>query len=67
MATGTVKWYNDKKRFGFIVPDSSGPDIFVHVSALEKAGIDSLPEGQKVQYDVDENKGKPCAINLRLI
>ncbi len=66
MATGTVKWYNPAKRFGFIKPDDGSSDVFVHVSALEAAGLAMLDEGQRVQYDLAENKGKMSAVNLKL-
>ena len=69
MATGTVKWYNDQKGYGFIQPDSGGKDVFVHATALERAGIRSLPEGQKVSYDVeaDRRSGKESAANLKTV
>ena len=67
MATGTVKWYNPAKRFGFIKPDDGAQDIFVHVSALESAGLMTLDEGQRVSYDLTENKGKTSATNLKLV
>jgi CspA family cold shock protein len=67
MATGTVKWYNPAKRFGFIKPDDSSSDVFVHVSALEQAGLAMLDEGQRVQYDLAENKGKMSAVNLKIV
>ena len=67
MATGTVKWFNSTKGFGFIVPDAGGPDIFVHISAVEAAGMRTLNEGQKVQYDLQENRGKQAAGNLKAI
>lgn len=66
MATGTVKWYNPAKRFGFIKPDDGASDVFVHVSALEQAGLAMLDEGQRLQYDLAENKGKMSAVNLKL-
>jgi CspA family cold shock protein len=53
MATGTVKWYNEQKGYGFIQPDNGGKDVFVHATALERAGLRGLAEGQKVSYDVD--------------
>ena len=67
MATGTVKWYNGTKGYGFIQPDSGGKDVFVHASALERAGLHSLAEGQKVSYDVelDRRTGKESAGNLK--
>ena len=67
MATGTVKWYNGTKGYGFIQPDSGGKDVFVHASALERAGLHGLAEGQKVSYDVelDRRTGKELAGNLK--
>jgi CspA family cold shock protein len=67
MATGTVKWYNDQKGYGFIQPDNGGKDVFVHATALERAGIRGLAEGQKVSYDVeaDRRSGKESATNLK--
>lgn len=67
MATGTVKWFNPAKRFGFIKPDDGSNDVFVHISALEAAGIPMLDEGQRVEYDMAENKGKMSAVNLKLV
>lgn len=67
MATGTVKWFNATKGYGFIQPDSGGgKDVFVHISAVEKAGLSELREGAKVSYDVVPNKGKESAENLRV-
>ena len=65
--TGTVKWFNDQKGFGFIQPDNGGNDVFVHISAVERAGMRSLKEGQKISYDVqrDPKKGKDSAANLQ--
>jgi cold shock protein len=67
MATGTVKWYNDQKGYGFIQPDNGGKDVFVHVTALERAGLRGLAEGQKASYDVeaDRRSGKESATNLK--
>ena len=66
MATGTVKWFNGTKGYGFIQPDEGGPDVFVHISAVERAGLRSLNEGQKVTYDLERDKrsGKMSAGNL---
>ena len=66
MAKGTVKWFNSKKGFGFIQPDEGGNDVFVHISAVERAGLYSLNEGQKVSYEVvvDRKTGKSSAQNL---
>ena len=66
MAIGTVKWFNPSKGFGFIQPDSGGKDVFVHISAVEKAGLSTLNEGAKVSYEVVANRGKESAENLRL-
>ena len=67
MATGTVKWYNDTKGYGFIQPDNGGKDVFVHASALERAGMRGLAEGQKISYEVeaDRRTGKESATNLQ--
>jgi len=68
MALGTVKWFNSQKGFGFIAPDGGGNDAFVHISAVERAGIGDLREGQKVSYELvaDRKSGKMSADNLRL-
>jgi cold shock protein len=65
MATGTVKWFNGTKGFGFIQPDSGGADVFVHITAVQKAGWKSLNEGQKVSYELATEKGKTFAANLQ--
>ncbi len=65
MATGTVKWFNSTKGFGFIQPDQGGADVFVHISAVERAGWRSLNEGQKVSYELATEKGKTFAANLK--
>jgi CspA family cold shock protein len=65
MATGTVKWFNAQKGFGFIQPDSGGMDVFVHISAVERAGLQGLQEGQKISYDVQVERGKEAASNLK--
>ncbi|PTE06667.1 MULTISPECIES: cold-shock protein [Mesorhizobium] len=69
MATGTVKWFNATKGFGFIQPDAGGADVFVHISAVERAGLRSLADGQKVSYEVEQDRrtGKSSAGNLQAI
>jgi CspA family cold shock protein len=68
MPTGTVKWFNPAKRFGFIEPDEGGDDVFVHISAAEEAGLSILTEGQKVEYEVvSKPDGKTAAGNLKLV
>ena len=66
VATGTVKWFNSTKGYGFIQPDGGGKDVFVHISAVEKAGFSSLAEGAKVSYEIVSDRGKESAGNLRL-
>ncbi|MGO4740475.1 cold-shock protein [Bosea sp. 2KB_26] len=68
MANGTVKWYNETKGYGFIAPDTGGKDVFVHATALERAGLRGLAEGQKVTYDLeaDRRSGKESAANLKV-
>ncbi len=66
VAIGTVKWFNATKGYGFIQPDSGGKDVFVHISAVEKAGLNTLNEGDKVSYEVVANRGKESAENLRV-
>jgi CspA family cold shock protein len=66
MSIGTVKWFNATKGFGFIQPDGGGKDVFVHISAVEKAGLGSLNEGQKVRFEVVSERGKQAAANLAL-
>ena len=65
MATGTVKWFNNQKGFGFIQPETGGSDVFVHISAVERAGMSTLNEGQRISYDVVSERGKNSAANLK--
>lgn len=65
MATGTVKWFNTKKGFGFIQPDDGGADVFVHISAVEKAGFRTLNDNEKISYELISEKGKTSAGNLK--
>jgi cold shock protein len=67
MATGTVKWFNTTKGFGFIAPQDGGNDVFVHITAVQAAGLRGLDEGQKVSFDVEMERGKAAAINLKAV
>lgn len=67
MATGTVKWFNTTKGYGFIAPDDGGKDVFVHITALEAAGLRQLDENQKVGYEITENKGRESATDIKLV
>ncbi len=65
MAAGTVKWFNAQKGFGFIQPEDGSKDVFVHISAVERSGIGNLQEGQKVTFDMQSERGKSSACNLK--
>lgn len=69
MATGKVKWFNETKGFGFIVPDDGGNDVFVHISAVQKSGLAGLQEDQKVEYELytDDRRGKTSAVDLKVL
>jgi len=67
MAIGTVKWFNAQKGFGFIQPEDKGKDVFVHISAVERAGLGSLNEGQKIRYEVVSERGKQAADHISLV
>ncbi len=63
---GTVKWFNTQKGFGFIVPENGGKDVFVHISAVERAGLRTLNEGQPIEFEMEENRGRMAAVNLKV-
>jgi CspA family cold shock protein len=67
MNTGKIKWFNPTKGYGFIETGEEGKDIFLHVSALQQAGIDQITEGEQVEYEVGENRGKPTAVNIKKV
>ena len=67
MAQGKIKWFDSKKGYGFIVPDDGSKDIFLHVSALQKAGIDTLDEGEAITYNLAEQRGKQSAVDIQKI
>jgi CspA family cold shock protein len=68
MATGTVKWFNAVKGYGFIAPDQGGKDVFLHVSALERAGLNSVPDGQKVTFELESGRdGRSSATSIALV
>jgi cold shock protein len=67
MATGTVKWFNPSKGFGFIQPENGSNDVFVHISALERAGLSTLADGQRVSYNVVEERGKQAASDIKTL
>src|SRR6478672_7861078 len=66
VATGTVKWFNPTKGYGFIQPQAGGKDVFVHISAVERAGLSTLNEGQHIEYEIEENRGKTSAEHLKV-
>ena len=67
MVKGTVKWFNTDKGYGFIQPDAGGKDVFVHISAVQRAGIDSLKDGQKVEYEIATERGREAAADLKAL
>ncbi|MCC7280920.1 MAG: cold-shock protein [Acetobacteraceae bacterium] len=67
MPIGTVKWFNATKGFGFILPQDGGKDVFVHITAVQKAGLTGLKDGQKVSYDIVQERGKAAAANLKAL
>ncbi len=66
MATGTVKWFDETKGFGFIAPEDGGKDVFVHISALSQSGLQSLADGQQVSFDVEDGRKGPQATNIQV-
>ena len=66
MPAGTVKWFNAQKGYGFILPEGGGKDVFVHISAVERAGLSTLNEGQQIEYEIVANRGKESAENLKV-
>jgi|TARA_B110000459_G_C16503399_1_gene444471 CspA family cold shock protein len=64
---GTVKWFNSTKGYGFIAPDNGSKDVFIHISALNAAGLDNLDENQKIKYEVTSSQGKESAANIELV
>jgi CspA family cold shock protein len=66
MATGTVKWFNPTKGYGFIQPTGGGKDVFVHISAVEQAGLSTLNEGQSIEFEIESNRGKESAVKLKV-
>jgi cold shock protein len=66
MPTGNVKWFNPVKGYGFIQPSGGGRDVFVHISAVERAGLSSLSEGQALEFEIESNRGKESAVNLKI-
>ena len=67
MSTGTVKWFNTTKGFGFIQPEDGGKDVFVHISAVERAGLSGLNEGQRVEFELQDERGRTAAVNLKAL
>jgi len=66
MATGTVKWFNTTKGYGFIAPDEGGKDVFVHITAVQAAGLRGLDDGQRIEYELSTDRGKTAASNLKI-
>ena len=67
MATGKIKWFNPKKGFGFISNEAEGKDVFLHISDLQQAGIEKITEGETVEYEIGESRGKPKAVNIKKV
>jgi CspA family cold shock protein len=67
MVNGTVKWFNTNKGYGFIEPDDGGKDVFIHVSAVEKSGLKTLLENQKITFEINQDKGRSSAANIKIV
>mgnify|MGYP005848772177 FL=1 len=67
MTSGTVKWFNSRKGYGFIQPEDGSDDVFVHITAVQESDMESLTEGQKLNFDLEENRGKTAAVNLKTV
>ena len=67
MVNGTVKWFNTNKGYGFIEPDDGGKDVFVHISAVEKSGLKTLLENQKITFEINQDKGRSSAANIKIV
>ena len=67
MVNGTVKWFNSNKGYGFIEPDDGGKDVFIHISAVEKSGLKTLLENQKVTFEINQDKGRSSAANIKIV
>lgn len=67
MTTGTIKWFNPTKGYGFVQPEDGGKDVFIHISALESAGLTTLQEGQRIEYELASSKGRTSAVNIKVI
>lgn len=67
MATGKVKWFNPTKGYGFVEPEDGSKDVFVHISEVQKAGLETLREDDRVEYEIEDNRGKLAAVNLKLL
>jgi len=67
METGTVKWFNLSKGYGFVAPDNGAKDVFIHISELEQSGLYQLNDGQKISYEIKNNKGKSSAANIKIV
>ena len=67
MVNGTVKWFNTNEEYGFIEPDDGGKDVFIHISAVEKSGLKTLLENQKITFEINKDKGRSSAVNIKIV